>query len=361
MERDYVFIALFLALVATIFYLAFLVFAPFFVAITWGIIISLTFFPLYRKLRRYIRIRMLSSLVMCILVFVIIIGPVIYFGITLVGEAVNAYSNVERYITSKEYNDLLSVSEHPYFNEVRKQVERYVDLREINITSQVLNFLNSTQSFILRQLRSTVRQFSGFLLDFIFVFFTMYYLFKDGEKLVDNFKGIIPLSEEQTQLIFGKLTEVVEATIYGGVSIALIQGLLGGLMFWILGIATPVFWGALMAFCSLLPLIGSWVVFMPAVIYFFVQGSILKGIILMVWGAGVVSSVDNFLRPYLVSDRTQMHPLILFFSIFGGIQVFGFLGIFLGPVLASLFVALIKILQSQIHEHREESQEIPIA
>ena len=298
---------------------------------------------------------------MCVLVFVIIIVPVIYFSITLVGQAVKAYTNVERYISSQEYEELVTLSNHQYLSRIQEEIERYVDLREVNITSQVLSFMNKMQSFILRQLRSTVRHFTGFVLDFIFIFFTMYYLFKDGEKFVSNFKGVIPLSEENIQDIFGKLREVVAATLYGSVTIALVQGFLGGGMFWILGIATPVFWGALMAFFSLLPLIGAWVVFLPAVGILFIQGAIVKGIVLLIWGAGVVGMVDNFLRPYLVSDRTQMHPLVLFFSIFGGIQVFGFLGIFVGPMLASLFVVFINILQGQLHEHREDTPQSSVS
>ena len=184
----------------------------------------------------------------------------------------------------------------------------------------------------------------------------MYYLFKDGENLVAKFKGIIPLSEIQTNNILSRMKEVSQATIYGGLVISLLQGFLGCLAFFIVGISSPVFWGALMALLSFFPLIGAWLVFLPAVVVLLFQGAIGKGIFLLIWGFGVVSMADNFLRPYLVSGRTQIHPLLLFFSILGGLQVFGFIGIILGPMLVSVFVVFINIMQNHI---RQPDTEIP--
>lgn len=352
MKHEYLLAALFITLAATIFYLAFLVFQPFFVAICWGIILAMIFFPLYVKLRGKVKNKTFSSILMCLLIFIIIIGPFIYLGIVLVDQAVKAYYDIETHIRSGEYQPLLKIAEHPYFISLRQRVEQYVDLSEINVPSQILGVLNQIQSFVLSQIRNIVQGFSQFVLHLIFIFLTMYYLFKDGEGLIDKFKGVIPLSEYQTNFILTQLRVVSRATIYGGVIVALIQGFLGGIAFLILGIASPVFWGSIMMLSSFVPLVGSWLILLPTIIILLIQGSFIKGLILLLWGIGAVSMVDNILRPYFVSGRTQIHPLVLFFSILGGLQVFGFLGIVVGPMLASVFVVLLNILQSQLQESK---------
>lgn len=351
MKREHIFAVLFFALVTAIFYLAFLVFKPFAEAIFWGIVLAMLFFPFYKIIRRRIRNKVLSSLLMCLLIFIIIIGPFVYLGVVLVDEAVNAYRTVEQHIRSGEFQSLLDFTEHPHFISLRERIKQYVNITELNISSQILNILNRIQSFILGQIRTNVLRFSQFILNFIFVFFTMYYFFKDGEEFNRRVRGFIPLSSGQVDTIFSKLKEVLEATIYGGFVIALMQGTLGGLAFYALGISSPVFWGSLMAFLAFFPFVGAWLVYLPTIAILFLQGSTLKAFILVIWGLGVISTADNFLRPYLVAGRTQIHPLILFFAILGGLQVFGFVGIVAGPMLASTFVAFLNILQAHLDGH----------
>lgn len=350
MKREHLITALFIALAVIIFYLSYLIFEPFFGAIFWGIILAMLFFPLYKKMLKRIKRKSICSALMCILIFLIIIGPFISLGIVLVDEAVDAYHTTEKYIRSGEYQSLISLNQHPFVISIRQKIEQYVDTSNISISTQILTALNKIQSFVIRNIGSTVQRLSQFILDFIFVFLTMYYLFKDGENLVGKFKGIIPLNEIQTNNILNQMKEVSQATIYGGLIVSLLQGFLGGLAFFIVGISSPVFWGALMALLSFFPLIGAWLVFLPAVIVLLFQGFFGKGIFLLIWGFGVVSMVDNFLRPYLVSGRTEIHPLILFFSILGGLQVFGFIGIILGPMLASVFVVFINIMQNHLKQ-----------
>jgi len=136
---------------------------------------------------------------------------------------------------------------------------------------------------------------------------------------------------------------MVIATIYGGILIAAIQGVLGGLSFWILGISSPVFWGTAMALLSFIPLGGTAFIWAPASLLFFIQGAFLKGLVLLGIGVFVISMVDNFLRPLFVGVRTNIHPLLLLFAVLGGIQVFGMIGLVAGPLIASLCITLIGI------------------
>src|SRR4030067_1668199 len=136
---------------------------------------------------------------------------------------------------------------------------------------------------------------------------------------------------------------MIYATIYGGIVVAIVQGLLGGLIFWILGLSSPILWGTAMAFLSFIPVGGTALIWAPTSLVFIIQGNFLKGIILLLFGALVISMVDNFLRPKLISSKTKIHPLLLFFSVLGGIQAFGMIGLVAGPLIATLCITLIEI------------------
>ena len=166
--------------------------------------------------------------------------------------------------------------------------------------------------------------------------FTLYYLLKDGDDIVLAIERVFPFEEAQADRLLARSAEVMRATIYGNVLVALVQGTLGGIAFAVLGIGGAALWGALMAVLSLLPVIGPVVVWVPAVIILLLSGRTVAALLLLAWGALVVSTVDNILRAILVGGRAQMHPLVVFFSVIGGIVVFGAAGILLGPV---VFVA----------------------
>ncbi len=182
----------------------------------------------------------------------------------------------------------------------------------------------------------------------------MFFFFRDGESIIKFMKRLTPLTAEQVELMYTHLRKVIEGTMYGGVVVALIQGLLGGILFFIMGISSPVFWGALMAFLAFVPILGPFLVYIPAGIILFVGGSPIKGILLAVIGVVVVSQIDNFLRPMLFSGKTQMHTLMLFFSIMGGIVLFGLLGVVLGPFVAAVFVSLLKVFEVRMHPEDTE-------
>ncbi|MEJ2066589.1 MAG: AI-2E family transporter [Deltaproteobacteria bacterium] len=153
----------------------------------------------------------------------------------------------------------------------------------------------------------------------------------------------MPFSATERENILRRIVDMIHATIYGGVIVALVQGGLGALGFLILGLPTPVFWGTLMAFLSFVPIVGTSLVWLPAAVILFVQGTYLKALILLAWGAIVVSLSDNLLRPILIGGRTQVHTLLLFFGILGGLKVFGFLGLIAGPLVITICLAMIDI------------------
>jgi predicted PurR-regulated permease PerM len=170
--------------------------------------------------------------------------------------------------------------------------------------------------------------------------YLLFFLFRDENKLSERVKDAIPLRSEQLNALLLKFTIVIRATVKGDLLVALLQGALGGLMFWFLGINASLLWAVLMAFLSLLPAIGSGLVWMPVAIYLIATGAVWQGIVLIVYGAFVIGLVDNFLRPMLVGKDTKMPDYVVFFSTLGGIEAFGLNGFVIGPVIAAMFIAV---------------------
>jgi len=141
----------------------------------------------------------------------------------------------------------------------------------------------------------------------------------------------------------------VGASVYGVFTIAIVQGTLGGLAFWILGLPSAIVWGVAMIFLSMIPMLGAFIVWVPAAIYLFATGHYVKGVVLVLWGTLVIGMIDNFLRPKLVGGRTKLHELLIFFAVLGGLQVFGVLGIVLGPVVLAITLALVDVFRAAEH------------
>jgi predicted PurR-regulated permease PerM len=195
----------------------------------------------------------------------------------------------------------------------------------------------------------------GFVVEIFFVIFTMYYLFRDGERMREAVHGLMPLDDRRAHEIIDRTQEVISASVYGVLVIALIQGTLGGLAFWALGLPSPLLWGVVMVFLSMIPMAGAFVVWVPAAIYLVATGHWGKAIMLTVWGALVIGSVDNFLRPKLVGEKTRLHELLIFFSVLGGLQVFGVIGLVLGPVVVAITIALLDVLRQADGGPEEET------
>jgi predicted PurR-regulated permease PerM len=181
-------------------------------------------------------------------------------------------------------------------------------------------------------------------LDFVVSFFVMLYLLffllRDGNALVRRIREAVPLREDLQRNFSSKFTNVIRATIKGNIVIAIIQGALGGLIFGLLGIQAPVLWGVVMAFLSLLPAVGTAMVWLPVAVYLLVTGAVWQGVILIAYGVLVIGLVDNVLRPILVGKDTQMPDYVVLISTLGGMSIFGFSGFVIGPMIAAMFMAV---------------------
>jgi predicted PurR-regulated permease PerM len=344
MERKHFAWMLIIFLIILSFYLFYVVISPFLVPIVWAVILAFVFYPVYRRLSRRFRGRKsLSALVMTAFVVILIVFPSVYILSMLAHEAINAYAFFENGLKTGRFQSILELKDHPFLQGLWSQLNQYVDLSEIDFNSLLLENVRRVSAFAINQTSKIIRGFSFIIINFCLVTISLYYVFKDGDQLLGKIREAIPLVPQDKDLLFARLEEMVYATMYGGILVALLQGFLGGLAFWFLGLSSPVFWGTVMAFLSFLPIVGPVLVWGPIVVYFFFQGSFLKGILLLVWGGAVVGLSDNFLRPMLISKRTKLHTMLLFFAVLGGIKSFGLLGLIVGPLVVTICITILDI------------------
>lgn len=348
MKREQILIVLFLLFTALSFYLFYQMVIGFFIPICWAGVFAITFYPLYQKILKKTKYKGPTAALMCFLIIILIIGPFAYIFAVLVNEAALAVAKVNAMYQSGQLDEFLSF-DVPWIKTLKEILSQYFDLTQFNLENLVKQLADNVGGFLFSQTGWVISNGTKFIFYFGLMIFTMYYFFKDGETVLKDVKSLVPLSNEQVNRIFKQLREVIYATMYGGVVVALLQGLLGGILFAIFGISSPVFWGAVMALLSIIPFVGAFIIYIPAGMILIFSGSWVKGILVIAIGTAVVSQVDNVVRPFLVSGKTSLHPLLLFFSMLGGVALFGLLGIVLGPLIAAVFVTLLKILELKLH------------
>jgi len=345
MKREHIFLVFILFLTFLSIYLLYTILSPFLSSIIWAILLAMIFYPLFKKLQRLLKKKeFLSALIMTLLVLIIIVLPFTLLMISLASEVVDVYHRVEEMIKTGQLQAYLErMKELPILKWILAKLGQYIDLSQTDPLPLLLKNLKQISTFIFNQTTTLLKGFSTFIAGFFFTLLSLYYLFKDGSRFFKGLKEIIPLPSQERDLLIQRFKDMIYATLYGGILIAMIQGLLGGLSFWILGLPSPIFWGTAMGLLSFIPIGGTALIWAPAALLLLIGGAILKGLILLGVGVFVISMVDNLLRPFFISSRTNIHPLLLFFAVLGGIQAFGLIGLVAGPLVATLFLTMIEI------------------
>jgi len=336
------------------FYLFYALIIPFFAPIAWAAVFAILFFPLYERLLKKIKSRGLTSALVCTIIVVLIMGHLTYLLAALVNEAYTAVAKVNELYKSGELEKYISF-DLPWLNTMKEKLSKYYDLSSVNADELIKDAIDKVSGVILNQTSWFVANATRTIFYFVLMIFTMYYFFKDGELIVRKVKRLMPLSAKQVNTTFSQLRDVIQATMYGGIVVALIQGSLGGILFAIMGIPSAIFWGAIMVVLSVIPFLGAFIIFLPAGVIMIIGGSYVKGIVIIAVGTLVISQIDNVIRPLLISGRTSMHPLLLFFSLMGGIALFGLLGVVVGPLIAAVFLTLLKIFEFKLHSPDDAS------
>jgi len=330
-----------LAATAIALYLCWLMLRPFIGVLAWAVVLVVVFYPVHQRLALRIKRRSLSALVSCVLVVLIVVLPLIVLTFTLAEELAKVIPNIPAQIS------LLLNPQTSLLGKASEWIQRRFGIDTFRSQEFMVDQLKRTNQLILGFSLSLASNIVSAIIQAFFVLFTMYYLFRDGDKIVARLPSALPLSRAQSETIITRTKEVVSASVYGVVVIAGLQGFLGGVMFWIFGIPSALLWAVLMGFICMIPVLGSFLVWVPLSIYLMVTGHWTKALLLLVWGGLVISTVDNFLRPRLIRNHTRLHELFVFFSVLGGISVFGLLGIVLGPVVLAITLGLLQTFSAR--------------
>lgn len=341
-QKVYQFISV-LFITAVMVYLCWVMIKPFLSIILWASVLVIIFYPLYKKILSKVKRQSISSILSIIIVLICFILPLA--GIT--GMIVNEAAGLATTTYAKAQELIKDPSRGQKFIDIYNFVNQYVNIEKFINSDELKGFLAKVSGAVLQGTIDFLGGFAGTLVSLFFALFTMYYLFRDGDKIVKRLPEIMPIEKEQTTALLDKISNSINASIYGTLFIAAIQGTMGGLMLWILGVPSPVIFGVLMMILAILPMGGTGFVWVPIVIVFIILGDYTKAVILTAYGLLAIGMIDNFLMPKIVGKRTKMHELYIFFSVLGGIQVFGLLGLFLGPVVLSITLGLLSIFRDE--------------
>ena len=344
MVRKRVTVGFLFALAALSLYFCYLLFQPFLKPLLSAVVIAVVFFPLHIHIQRMVRNTSLAAFLSTTIVLLLIIVPAIAVLLAIKSEIADLYSLIDQ--KQAESGGL-----SPYVSKLlEKPIEwigRYVDLSQIDVRGSLLGRLRELSAFIVAEGWMLVGGVTNFIVNAVITLFTLFFLFREGRSMRRRMVAILPLSAEQVEKLFSGVENTIIGTVYGGLVVAAVQGTLVGLALWVLGIPSPVLWGVVASFFALLPLVGTAAVWLPASLYLLATGSWVKALILAVWGMFIVGTIDNVLRPYLISGRVQMHTLLIFFAVFGGVNVFGFLGLFIGPVILAVTITILSLLRDE--------------
>lgn len=325
-----------LAVTVIALYLCWLMLRPFLGVLAWAIVLVIVFYPVHKNIASRIGRRSLSALVSCVLVVLVVVLPLALLVVTVIQELSKVVPNLPTNLSQ------LFSRQPAILGSLAQWMQARLGVDILGLQDFFIQQLRNVSEGLLGASFSLVGNIVTSIVKAFFVIFTMYYLFRDADKIVHKLPDALPLSREQSEALISRTQHVVSASVYGVVTIAALQGLLAGLAYWILGIPSPILWAVLTAFVCMIPIAGSFLVWVPLAIYLMVTGHWTKAVLLIVWGALVISTIDNLLRPKLVGTQTRLHELFIFFSVLGGISVFGLLGIVLGPVVLAITLGLLQ-------------------
>jgi predicted PurR-regulated permease PerM len=324
---------------------------PLYSAVLWGVVAAIVFAPLYRWLLKSLGGRPnLAAVATVFIIVMMVILPLTLIGAALTQEAAGVYGRFQSGELSlvRLFQQVLDALP----NWVSNLMSRFGVSSLGALQERLAAGLQKGSEFLAGQAINLGQSTADFVVNLAVMLYLLFFLLRDGDALAKRIKAALPLRENQRSELFVKFTIVIRATVKGNILIALMQGALGGAMFWFLGISASLLWAVVMAFLSLLPAIGAGLVWIPVALYLLATGAIWQGLTLIAFGSLVIGLVDNALRPVLVGKDTKLPDYVVLISTLGGIEAFGLNGFVVGPVIAAMFVAVWDLLSAT----RKESE-----
>jgi predicted PurR-regulated permease PerM len=320
--------------------------APFYGAVLWGVVFAILFTPLYTRLRVLVRgHHALAAIATVLLVLVVLILPLIALASSLTREVTTLYLRIQSgELAPGQFLQSLFDALPPWALQL---LERFGDTDSDALKARANAALLRVSQLAGRHVFSAGQNMLSFAVSLFVMLYLLYFLLRDGQTLTSKITRAIPLRPERMQALVTQFAAVVRATVKSNVAVAVLQGAFGALIFFVLGIRSPLLWGALMAVLSLMPIVGAILVWLPTAIYLITTGHVWKGAILIAYGLLVIGLVDNVVRPLMVSKGASLPDYVVLISTLGGIATVGVNGFIVGPLIAAMFVATWDIFASE--------------
>lgn len=338
-------------------YMAFRLLQPFLNPIVLAIVLAALFQPVRRWLSQRLpkRNNVVAIIVVLLVAFVIVL-PFFGFLSALADQGLQLSATAKDWVQSGKLENL---EQNTYVQDALNWVEEkapFIDFDQIDLQKHLLQGARLLSESFLRYGAGFLGNLATFLTYFFIMMFILFYLVRDGEGMVKRVKHLSPLREEQENRIFTKITAVSRSVFLGSLLTALLQGIAGGIGMAIVGIP-GLFWGTMMAFASLVPVVGTALIWIPVTGYLVLIGSWKSAIFFALWSALVVGSIDNFLRPFFMRGPAGMSPFWIFLAILGGVQIFGLAGLLYGPLILGFAMIMLLIYEEEFHHFLVEKDQ----
>jgi predicted PurR-regulated permease PerM len=349
-NQNWLVTAFFFALLLVLLYGAFLILSPFLKALIWAGILAVLFYPGYAWLLEILKGRAnAAALIVIVLITLVVVLPGIRLAGYLTHEAVDLVKTVGSLMTpegAEAWKQESWVQGLLGWWSLLGMELAGLDL-QINWKELLVQGAKVSSGALVSQVTGVAQNLLLFVANFIVVLISLFFFLRDGAAFCYRLRRLLPMDQERQERLFGNVVNATTAVVHGCLVVAIIQGLLAGIAYWLVGVPYAVVWGVMTAFVALLPVGGTTLVSVPTAIYLFLQGETVRALILLIWCVGVVGTVDNILKPMFIGTRLKLPLIFLFFGILGGLAVFGALGLILGPVLFALLAALLDVYSEE--------------
>jgi len=347
MSRENLFAAFFFVAFVFLLYQFYRILSFFLGPLGWAALLALVFQPAHQGLRGLLRQReSLSAFVVTTAVILIVIVPTISLTTVLARQSVELYQEVKAFVGSGHLDEWIRQVRQSSLGRLWQGFTPMLENWNLDLPTLALRTSNAVSGFLVAQAPQAAANVVRFVTNLFFTTIALFFFFRDGERMVGAVRELIPMEPEHKEVVLARLYEALSAVVQGSLVTALVQGILAGAAYWALSVPFALLLGCATAFLSLLPF-GAPVVWLSVVVYLGATASYVRAVILLVWSAVIVSSADNVLRPLIIGGRTHIPTVFLFFGILGGLQAYGFLGVFLGPALIAILVAFVRIYREE--------------
>ncbi|MBW3023118.1 AI-2E family transporter [Candidatus Woesearchaeota archaeon] len=343
----------YLVVLAVLVLLSLWVIKPFILTMIGAVILGYIFYPVYKWVLKKIGNKWASAFIVSVLIILIFTIPFIFAVQTFTKEAYVSYLLIKQKLASGNiYGECAGQELSCRVNNWMKTI-----VPESQLNFYLSDVANRATQFVLDKTKEIIVSLPNIFLHLFILLFVMFYTFKDGKLFIRKVEQMLPVKENHKKAIFSKTKEMLGSTIYGIIVVAFVQGIIAGIGYFIFGVRSPVILGIMTALAALVPIIGTAIVWLPTSLVMIFEGLtknqnslVFNGIGLLIYGALLVSLIDNFLRPKIIGDRAKLHPVLVLIGILGGIAAFGIVGVLIGPLVLALLFTVIEIMQMDSYE-----------